>query len=422
MCAIFTVITDGIFIYMLTDTKLKNLKPKEKLYKVVDRDGLYVAVSLKGTVSFRYDYRINGRRETLTIGKYGPDGISLAEAREKLVEAKKLVSQGISVSSVKRDGKNKLKEELTFGEYTDKWLASLKVADSTLDLKRGVVNREILPIFHNKLLKEISTESVLAHCEKIRDRGAPSTAVQVREIMSSVFRFANGIGVRIDNPVELIRASNIATFKARDRTLSPEEIGILFRYLELVGSIPTIKLAVKFILLTMVRKSELLHATWDEISFENATWTIPATRMKASRPHVIYLSRQALDILVTFKMCSGSSDYLLPSNNQSSQKTMSQATLNRVIDAAVKLAQEAGEKIEKVSVHDLRRTASTLLHEAGFNSDWIEKCLAHEQRGVRAVYNKAEYAEQRRDMLQQWADMVDVWIKGKSDSSTILDA
>ena len=84
--------------------------------------------------------------------------------------------------------------------------------------------------------------------------------------------------------------------------------------------------------------------------------------------------------------------------------------MNRVIDAAVKLAKDAGEKIEKVSVHDLRRTASTLLHEAGFNSDWIEKCLAHEQRGVRAVYNKAEYAEQRRDMIQQWADMIDEWL------------
>lgn len=399
---------------MLKDTRLKNLKPKEKLYKITDRDGLYVAVSTKGTISFRYDYRINGRRETLTIGKYGADGISLAEARGKLIEAKKLVSQGISVASMKRDGKNKLKDELTFGGYTDKWLASLKVADSTLDLKRGVIKREISPTFGNKLLKEISTESVLTHCEKIRDRGAPSTAVQVREIMSSVFRFANGNGVRIDNPVELIRASNIASFKPRERSLSPEEIGVLFRYLEQVGSIPTIKLAVKFILLTMVRKSELLHATWDEISFENATWTIPATRMKARRPHVIYLSRQALDILVTFKMCAGYSDYLLPSNNQSSQKTMSQATLNRVIDAAVKLAQEAGEKIEKVSVHDLRRTASTLLHEAGFNSDWIEKCLAHEQRGVRAVYNKAEYAAQRRDMLQQWADMIDRLLDKKS--------
>mgnify|MGYP001007849239 FL=1 len=318
---------------MLTDTKLRNLKPREKLYKITDRDGLYVAISPKGTISFRYDYRINGRRETLTIGKYGADGIGLAEAREKLVEAKKLVSQGISVSSVKRDGKKKLKEELTFREYTDKWFTSLKVADSTLDLKRGVVSREILPIFGNKLLKEISTEGVLAHCEKIRDRGAPSTALQVREIMASVFRFANGIGVRIENPVELIRASNIATFKPRERTLSPDEIGVLFKYLEQVGSIPTIKLAVKFILLTMVRKSELLHATWDEVSFENATWTIPASRMKAGRSHVVYLSRQALDILITFKMCAGYSDYLLPSNNQSSQKTMSQATLNRVIDA-----------------------------------------------------------------------------------------
>lgn len=158
---------------MLTDTKLKNLKSKEKPYKLADRDGLYVLVSLKGTISFRYDYRISGRRETLTMGKYGPDGISLAEAREKLVEAKKLVSQAISPACIKRDGKKRLKAELTFEAYTVRWLSSLKVADSTMDLKQGVINREILPIFGNKLLKEISTESVLAHCEKIRDRGAP---------------------------------------------------------------------------------------------------------------------------------------------------------------------------------------------------------------------------------------------------------
>lgn len=400
---------------MLTDTKLKSLKPRDKLYKIVDRDGLYVAVSTKGTVSFRYDYRINGRRETLTIGKYGADGIGLAEAREKLLDAKKLVSQGISPAYEKRVGIDSVKSEMRFNGYTDKWLSSLKLADSTLDLKRGIIAREILPSFGNKLLKEISTESVLSHCEKIRDRGAPSTAVHVREIMASVFRFANGIGVKIDNPVEVIRASAIATFQARERALSPDEIGLLFKYLEKVGSSPTIKLAVKLILLTLVRKSELLNAKWDEVSFEHGTWTIPASRMKAGRAHVIYLSQQALDILVTFKMCAGNSDYLLPSQNQSSHKTMSNATLNRVIDAAVKLAVSDGKEIEKVSVHDLRRTGSTILHEAGFNSDWIEKCLAHEQRGVRAVYNKAEYSAQRRDMLQQWADMVDGYIKAKID-------
>src|SRR3954467_14763107 len=124
------------------------------------------------------------------------------------------------------------------------------------------------------------------------------------------------------------------------------------------------------------------------------------------------LSQQVLDILVTFKTCFGASSYLHPGRYET-ELPISAATLNRVIDSAVKLVQENGAKdFESFSVHDLRRTASTQLHEAGFNSDWIEKCLAHEQRGVRAVYNKAEYAEQRRQMLQAWANMVDDWIKG----------
>lgn len=132
--------------------------------------------------------------------------------------------------------------------------------------------------------------------------------------------------------------------------------------------------------------------------------------MKAGRAHNVYLSQQALDILVTFKTCFGASSYLHPGRYES-ELPISAATLNRVIDCAVKVVRESGaEDFESFSVHDLRRTASTQLHEAGFNSDWIEKCLAHEQRWVRAVYNKAEYAEQRRTMLQRWADMLDGWI------------
>jgi len=122
------------------------------------------------------------------------------------------------------------------------------------------------------------------------------------------------------------------------------------------------------------------------------------------------LSQQALDILVAFKTCFGASSYLHPGRYET-RLPISAATLNRVIDATVKLIRDGGEDFEPFTVHDLRRTASTLLHEAGFNSDWIEKCLAHEQRGVRAVYNKAEYAEQRRTMLQTWADMLDGWIQ-----------
>ena len=133
--------------------------------------------------------------------------------------------------------------------------------------------------------------------------------------------------------------------------------------------------------------------------------------MKPGRPHNVYLSQQALDILVAFKTCFSASSYLHPGRYET-ELPISSATLNRVIDATVKVIQKRGEDFAPLTVHDLRRTASTLLHEAGFNSDWIEKCLAHEQRGVRAVYNKAEYAEQRREMLQSWADMVDGWIAG----------
>ncbi|EFH4734274.1 tyrosine-type recombinase/integrase [Escherichia coli] len=395
---------------MLTDTKLKNLKAREKLYKVADRDGLYVTVSPKGLVTFRYDYRINGRRETLTIGRYG-DGISLAQAREKLVEAKKRVNAGISPAGEKRDGKTKRKEEKTLHDFTVSYMKHTRLADSTRAMKQSIIDRDITPVWGRKLLSEITPSLLREYCDKIKARGAPATAIQVRNIVSAVFKFAALHGDYYPNPAEEVLPASIATFEARDRALKPEEIGWFFNQLEQTGALPTIKLAIKLVLLTMVRKGELLNAPWSEINFNACLWTIDASRMKGSRDHNVYLSRQAQDILIALKMCAGSSDWVLPSCNQSSHKTMSAATLNRVINLTVKQAQERGIRLASFSVHDMRRTASTLLHEAGFNSDWIEKCLAHEERSVRAVYNKAEYAEQRRDMLQQWADMVDGWIK-----------
>lgn len=395
---------------MLSDTKLKNLKAKDKLYKISDRDGLYVAVTTKGSVSFRYDYRINGRRETLTIGRYGSDGISLAEAREKLMEARKLVNLGISPAAEKSVGIMKVKSSSTFGEYTVKWLAESKFADSTRAMKGGVIKRDIEPALGRKQLQEITPEVLRNLCDKIKSRGANAAAVMVREIVGSVFTYAIERGERVDNPAKSIKASSIATFEPRDRALSPKEISILFKYIDEIGTAPMIRWAIRLVLLTMVRKSELILARWDEVDFEAGVWTIPAARMKMNRAHSIYLSRQAHDLFVALKMCAGGSEYVLPSQNQSSHKTLSNATLNRVITKAVERAQAAGEKIGNCTPHDLRRTASTLLHEDGFNSDWIEKCLAHEERSVRAVYNKAEYAAQRKDMLQQWADMVDGWL------------
>ncbi len=397
---------------MLTDTKLRSLKPQDKLYKVSDRDGLYVAVTKSGVISFRYDYRFNGRRETVTFGRYSADGITLAEARAELIEAKRLLNAGISPASKKRDGIESKKIGTVFKDYTVNFLRDAQYADSTRAMKEAIIEKEIYPVFSKLQLEEITTPRLRALCDKIKDRGAKATALQVREIVGSVFTYAIDRGYEISNPADAIKASSIGTFQARERAMSPKEIGILFRELENYSCYPTLKLAVKFVLLTLVRKSEFIHATWDEIDFKNRQWVIPKGRMKGRKEHVIYLSDQAMDILTGMKVCAMGSDYLMP-GRYDIKKPLSNAALNNVIDGTVKRINEKGIEFEPVTVHDLRRTASTLLHEAGYNSDWIEKCLAHVQNGVRAVYNKAEYAEQRRKMLQEWADMVDEWIKEK---------
>lgn len=397
---------------MLTDTKLKNLKPQDKLYKVSDRDGLYVAVLTSGTVSFRYDYRINGRRETLVIGQYGRDGISLAEAREELIAAKKLLKAGQSPAAAKRDGIKKIRGAETFAVHTDSYMKHVILADSTRAMKQAVIDRDILPVLGNKMMAEITTSMVRDLCDRIVERGGRATAVQAREIISSVYRHANDRGHGLFNPAADIKPSSIAIFKPRERTLTPEEIGLFFRTLDAIGAMGTMKMALKLVLITMVRKGEFTNATWDEIDFKKWTWTIPSDRMKGSRAHVIYLPKQAQDILVGLQMCAGGSEYLVL-GRYNFRKPLSNAALNSLIDRTVKIINEDGENIQDFTVHDMRRTASTLLHEAGYPSDWIEKALAHEQKGVRAVYNKAEYARQRAYMLQQWADMIDSWINGE---------
>jgi integrase len=169
----------------------------------------------------------------------------------------------------------------------------------------------------------------------------------------------------------------------------------------------------------MVRKSELLDAVWSEVDFENAVWSIPKERMKRRKPHNVYLSRQSLDIMIALKTCAGNSHYLLPSRYDA-DAPMSRATFNRITTAVADRANKLGLALEPFTVHDLRRTGSTLLNEFGFNSDWIEKCLAHEDgRSSRGVYNKAEYEHQRRHMLQEWADMVEAWEQDRNHTPVL---
>jgi len=398
---------------MLTDTALKALRPTGKLYKVADRDGMYVAVGPSGTLSFRLDYRLNGRRETVVFGKYGPAGLSLARAREKCLDARRAIGEGRSPAIEKQRDKRRIKDAKRFGEFGERWLTTSRMADSTRAMRRTVFERDVLPTFKARFLTEITPPDVRDLCATVVARGAPATAIHARDIIKQIYAFAILHGEKVPNPADEVGPASIATFAPRDRSLSPSEVRLMLRLLEEVVTLPTIRLGLRFILLTMVRKGELREAVWDEVDFENAVWTIPKERMKRSRPHNVYLSRQALDILIALKTCAGNSPYLLPSRYESGEP-MSRATFNRVTMLIIERAKKEKLPLEPFTVHDLRRTGSTLLNEMGFNRDWIEKTLAHEDnRSSRGVYNKAEYEPQRRHMLQEWADMVDAWVDGK---------
>jgi Arm DNA-binding domain len=233
-------VADGILpeeVQMLTDAALKSLKPKDKPYKITDRDGMYVLVSPKGSVSFRLDYRLNGRRETVTFGKYGSTGLSLARARELCIDAKRAIKEGRSPAIEKQRAKRRLLEAKSFGELGEKWLKSAPMADSTRAMRRTIFERELLPVWRKRLLTEITPDDIRAHCGTIVERGAPATAIHMRDIVKQIYGFAILHGEKVANPADEVGPSSIAHFIPRDRSLSPTEIRIMLKQLEHVATL-----------------------------------------------------------------------------------------------------------------------------------------------------------------------------------------
>jgi integrase len=431
----------------LTDVKLKSLKPTNKLQKVADRDGMYVAITPGGVKSFRYDYRIGGRRETLVIGRYDETlgakstrqldqlsygiSMSLAEARVLLADARRGVEVGISPSRAKAESRDQLSENLTFGKWTESYFAfkadpksgDEQLADSTLQLRRSNYRRLLQDQLGERQMDGIKAAELSKLFDKIKAERGPGPAVHARELVLLVYRYAIGKGTELANPAEAIARNTIATFVPRERNLNRREIKVFFDNLQETGTAASLRLAVKFMLLTMVRKGEFIGATWKEIHWDRATWTIPRDRMKADKEHVVFLSDQALDILETLRALYPTSSYLHPSRYDSGEP-ISNATLNRTIDAAVQRinAKQPSEvdAFKAFSVHDLRRTASTRLNEALFPEALIEACLAHSKKDqVAAAYNHAKLPGPRRALLQGWADMVDCWNRGESAKDVI---
>ncbi|WP_235206910.1 tyrosine-type recombinase/integrase [Bordetella bronchiseptica] len=429
---------------LLTDRELGALAPKDRMFKVTDRDGMYVAVLPTGTRAFRLDYRLNGRRRTLAIGRYDPAckvtrdlealeygmRLSLREARALLDRARRDVERGVSPSRGKVEKRAAAAEALTFGGWAQSYFqfkadpksGDEQLADSTLAVRKSAYKRAIEPALGKLKLEEVTPQRLMKLCDEAKEKRGPAVAVHIREIVLAVFRHAQNRGVAVNNPAEAVRGSAIARFSPRDRALTPAEIRKFLAALEQVATTPTLRLALKFILLTGVRKSEFIDAVWSEVDFDAERWTIPASRMKAGKAHVVPLSEQALDMLTAFRSCFGASRYLHP-GRYDSDASISNATLNRVIDAAVDRIRKDDPEFQSFGVHDLRRTFSTGLNRAKFDERWIEMSLAHAPRNrIAAVYNVNRYLTERKIMLQCWADTIDAWMRGESARELITDA
>ena len=430
----------------LTEAKLRELQPGERAYKVSDGgNGLYVVVSPRGSRSFRYDYRLSGRRETLTIGRhesvarhaqrshlaYGMD-VTLEEARLLLARARVDVSSGRSPARAKVEQRSEVADAMSFGRWATRYFefksdaksGAERLADSTLSLRRSIYNRILAGPFGKLNLDEIKPVALGELLDRVKTERGPGPTVHARELVLQVYRFALGKGVDVANPAEALARKAYATFVPRERNLSRHEIKALLDGLEKTGTAPTLRLAVRFMLLTGVRKGEFIGATWPEVDWERAQWLIPAERMKAGKPHTVYLAEQALDILTTLRTCFPSSSFVHPSRYDSSEP-ISQATLNRTIGAAVvRINRDRTPEQEPflpVSVHDLRRTFSLRLNDALFPEALIEACLAHQKKDhVAAAYNHARLSGPRRALMQVWADMLDCWTRGETSREAIV--
>lgn len=382
---------------MLSDTKARQTKPKDKPYKLADQGGLYLYVSPHGAKSWRYDYRLHGQRETLTLGLY--PAVTLAQARARHLEARKRVAQGESPASAKRIEKQAGAGDGTFRAVAEEWYGAKAQhrSESWRKATRRWLDKELYPVIGGKPLADITPADVLTVMKAIEARGVARSASYVRLLVSQVYQHAIRNLLADYDPAQSLRGALVMPEVKHHAPLAARDIPAFIEALDAYPGRLQTKLGIKVLLLTFVRRQELIEATWDEV--DGAEWRIPAHRMKMRDPHIVPLSRQVLECLRDLKDAACGSRYVLP-HNESLDKPISGTTINKAFE-------RMGYR-GRVSPHGLRATASTLLNEQGFRPDVIERQLAHTERNrIRAAYNQAEYLEERRAMMQQWADFID---------------
>lgn len=382
----------------LNARQVETAKPKDKPYKMADGGGLYLLVKTNGSRYWRLKYRIDGKEKLLALGVY-PD-VSLADARAKRDEARKGIAGGIDPLEVKKEQKVEREAQVknTFQEIALEW-HNMKVKKWSAGYASDILeafNKDVFPFIGQRPVADIKPLELLNVLKKMEDRGATEKAKKVRQRCGEVFRYAIVTGRAEYNPAPDLTSAMQGHESTHYPFLTTEELPAFFKALTGYSGSELMVLAARLLIITGLRTGELRGALWSEIDTKKALWEISAERMKMRRPHIIPLSTQALAIIEQIRAMTGQFPLLFPGRNDPS-KTMSEASINQVF----KRIGYTG----RVTGHGFRHTMSTVLHEQGYNTAWIETQLAHvDKNAIRGTYNHAQYLDGRREMLQWYAD------------------
>lgn len=385
----------------LTIRQIDTQKPRDKAFKLSDGGGLYLLVNPNGSRYWRLKYRFAGKEKLLAVGVY-PD-VTLAQARNRREEAKKLLGEGKDPAQERKLDKlsRQIEVESSFEAIAREWYKR-RFDNWSVSYREEMMRtfeKDVFPFIGHRPIKDIKPLELLDVLSKLEERGATEKARKVRQRCGEVWKYAVITGRAEYNPAPDLASALVPHEKEHYAFLTKEELPDFLRILETYSGSILVKIAMKLTMLTGVRPGELRKAEWSEFDFEKQLWNVPKERMKMKRPHMVPLSSQAIALLNQLRPITSISGLLFPGRNDP-KRPMSDMALT----VLVRRIGYAG----RVTGHGFRHTMSTILHEQGYSTAWIELQLAHvDKNSIRGTYNHAQYLDGRREMMQWYADYLD---------------
>jgi integrase len=417
----------------LTDTAIRAARPNRKPvgkaggkslyetvdgpYKLADGGGLYIEVRTSGAKLWRYRYRVAGRENLFAIGEYFDDRrlghVSLDDARRERDKARVLVRQGVHPAHNRQAERLATHAENanTFEIVALEWVAKKRSNWTPYYLRQveRFLGSDVFPYIGKLPIRSVTAAHLLEIVRRVEGRGAATVALLVRQWSSAIFRYGVATLRADTDPAAALKGAIHRPKVEHHKPLSRDQVADLVKALDGYAGYRTTVIALRLMLLTFVRTVELRAARWAEFDLDRAEWRIPAERMKMREMHIVPLSRQAVELLRELHSYTGGCEFLFP-NYRSPRTCMTGTTLNRALERMG----FSGQGTIGFSAHGFRATASTILNELGYRPDVIERQLAHAERNkVRGAYNQASYLEERRAMMQQWADLTEEMAKDK---------